>query len=530
MVNQPFIQSVLTKSDSSQIKKHGLSENQVASQLKAFQKGTPYIKLTEPCTLNQGIKRLKETDIEELQQIFYKAQSKGRVSKFLPASGAATRMFRDLITLNHIHEQIDKRMLESNDTEKEKNLKSFYEFTTHLNQFAFVDDLKKVLRDNSESLETLLSRGEYKKILRGILDPDGLNYAHLPKALIYFHRYEQEVRTSLEEQIREAIEYTKDKEGVCRLHLTISRTHEKKIQKLLSKLRVKYEGHDIHLKINVSFQEGCTDTLAVDLEDVPFRDESEALVFRPGGHGSLINNLNKQQGDVVFVKNIDNVNHESQREVTYKYKRALGGLLVKLQNKVFEFVEQLSTPIERKEKEAIRSFCSEELNLQLPRDENSTEEVSKWLRLLNRPIRVCGMVPNQGEAGGGPFWTQDQDGKISLQIVESTQVDKENEEQMALFNSSTHFNPVDIVCGLRDKNGQLFDLTEYVDSETYFISVKSYMGRPLKAYEHPGLWNGGMANWMTVFVEVPLETFSPVKEVLDLLKVPHQPKRTPKKA
>ena len=365
------------------------------------------------------------------------------------------------------------------------------------------------------------------ELLAYLLTPRGLNYANLPKALLQFHRYAGHCRTPLEEHLVEAAAYAQDSQQVARLHVTVAPEHTEAVQAHIEAIRSRYERAGVRYDMSLSTQSPATDTIAVDLENTPFRDEHGQLLFRPGGHGALLANLEALAADIVFIKNIDNVLPDHLKETTYGYKRALGGHLVALQQQIFLYLKKLASgAVDAALLHEIWAFAQQQLSMTMPQGGLHTpqhEQIRLLFDRLNRPLRVCGMVRNAGEPGGGPFWVEHTDGSMSLQIVEASQVDTASPEQRAIFAASTHFNPVDIVCGVRDYRGQPFHLTQFVDPDTGFISRKTYAGRTLKALELPGLWNGAMAHWNTVFVEVPLSTFSPVKTVLDLLRPEHQP-------
>ncbi|MFQ5539769.1 MAG: DUF4301 family protein, partial [Candidatus Binatia bacterium] len=451
------------------------------------------------------------------------ASLSGRTSKFVPASGAASRMFQALVSL------MDRPELTQKSAEAEKvspEHEALNQFMTGIKKFAFYDDLKSVLRENGLDIASLIVKGQHTKILEYLLTGRGLNYASLPKGLIKFHRYPDRCRTPIEEHLVEAAATIQDKNGFARVHFTVSPSHQEAVEAHVDEVRRCYEKAHVNYEIKISTQKPSTDTLAVDLENRPFRDRNGKLVFRPAGHGALLENLNDLRGDIVFIKNIDNVVPDRLKEETYIFKEALGGLLVDLQNKMFGYLKDLSTAgvSERTLGEAFE-FARFRLSIVLPDGicRGSIEEKAKFLfAKLNRPLRVCGVVRALGEPGGGPFWVGQGDEATSAQIVESSQVDLESAEQRAVWASSTHFNPVDLVCGVRDYLGAPFDLMSFTDPSAGFISIKSMDSRELKALELPGLWNGGMAHWNTVFVEVPDITFNPVKTVFDLLREEHR--------
>ena len=443
--------------------------------------------------------------------------------KFVPASGAATRMFQALLAardagLDRV-EEATRRAAAGDDAAR-----FVLDFLADIERFAFVDDLRAALARRGSSLDELVNRGEVGPILDALLTSSGLDYADLPKGLLPFHRYGSAERTPFEEHLVEAVGYARAADGRCRLHFTVSPEHEDRFRELLDKVRLSYEQRfEARFEVGFSVQKGSTDTVAVDTRDQPFRTDDGRLLFRPGGHGALIENLNDLRLDLVFIKNIDNVVPEHLASETIRWKQALAACLVQLQAETFRHVEALGGRPGTAEIEAAESFARQELCVEVGPGLDPEHRRAFLLRKLDRPLRVCGVVKNTGEPGGGPFWVRGEDGGASLQIVESAQVDSASPEQREIFASSTHFNPVDLVCGVRNHRGECFDLRRHVDSRAVFIGRKSSGGRELKALELPGLWNGAMADWNTVFVEVPLLTFNPVKTVLDLLRPEHQP-------
>jgi hypothetical protein len=395
-------------------------------------------------------------------------------------------------------------------------------------RFAFSKDLKSVMSEKGLDFDNLLERGQFTDIIRFLISEVGLNYAHLPKGLLKFHAYPEGSRTAFEEHLVEAAQYIADQSGQSPLHFTVSQEHLKEFQKLLKKVKPIYEQkYQVSFHVTFSAQKKSTDILAVDLGNRPFREKDGRLLFRPGGHGALIENLNDLKADIVFIKNIDNVASDRFKPETAKWKKILGGYLIALQNQIFSYVEKLSSKVvERTLIEKVADFIRDDLLLSIPSFSNKAspeEKKTVLMEKLNRPIRVCGMVRHVREPGGGPFWVKDQTGEKSLQIVEKAQIDPDSKEQQAILAASTHFNPVDLVCGIRDWQGRPFDLRQYVDPNAVLISKKSKEGKDLKALEHPGLWNGAMSRWITIFVEVPGITFNPVKTVNDLLRETHQP-------
>jgi hypothetical protein len=516
---------VFTERDLKQIRKRGMTPELVQAQLNAFERGFPHANLERPCTLGDGIVSLQGIDHERLIEAHNRAASKGRLMKFVPASGAATRMFKSLLSGLECMEKTreglhDKSQLKNPDEE------AFLHFLNNLNRFPFINSLQDCLRKDGLDVEDLLLRKDYQTLLNYLLTPKGLNLASLPKGLMPFHTYPDHVRTPLEEHLVEGAAYSKDKYGQVPIHFTISPEHDQPIKSHIRDVIPRYEGHNVKYRMTVSFQDPATDTIAVDMENRPLRDGSGELVFRPGGHGALLSNLHHVKGDIVFIKNIDNVVMDRLKDTTYHYKMLLAGYLLDLQEALFQQLSKLSNknPSASVLDEALL-FAQDRLSLEPP--ENSVKKTKMGIRrflldCLNRPLRVCGMVRNVKEPGGGPFWVRDGEGNVSLQIIESSQVNHSSETQRNIWGASTHFNPVDLVCAVRDRRGVPYKLLSFTDPETGFITEKSKDGKILKALELPGLWNGAMANWNTVFLEVPLVTFNPVKTVLDLLRPEHQ--------
>jgi hypothetical protein len=520
-------QIYLSDEDLKQIEARGMSREQVISQLETFRKGFSCARLIRPCTVGDGIEVLKKADLARLKETFSAAALAGRVMKFVPASGAATRMFKSLIAFHERHNQMDENEIMAAGEKEEPDHASYVEFIKGIKKFAFYEDLKSAMSRDGLDTEDLISAREYGPILEYVLSSKGLDLAHLPKGLIKFHRYPETSRTAFEEQLVEATGYTIDKNGLARVHFTVSPEHEASIKTHVRRIIDHYEKSGVKFEVTFSAQKPSTDTIAAQLDNSPFRGRDGRLVFRPGGHGALLENLNALRGDLVFIKNIDNVVPDRLKPETIIYKRALGGYLIERQKEIFECLERSSSKdLEDGYIEEMFAFIRDRLCITPPEgvEQGSREEKIDYLvSRLNRPLRVCGMVKNEGEPGGGPFWVEHADKSTSVQIVESSQVDMESAEQRGVWDSSTHFNPVDLFCGVRDYMGRPFDLTKFVDPGTGLTSVKSKEGKELKALELPGLWNGSMAYWNTVFVQVPIITFNPVKTVLDLLRKEHQP-------
>jgi hypothetical protein len=522
-----MIEPTFNDQDRKQMKERGITLEKVLSQLKSFKKGLSHIKLQRPCMVEDGITVLSKEDLPRLEASFSKAALLGRAMKFVPASGAASRMFKSLLSMNEQYEQIDTNAMSAEVDKDDLDHALFSQFIKGLTKFAFYDDLKSAMSRDSLDIENLISNGKYKQILEYVLTAKGLNLANIPKGLIKFHSYPGSSRTAFEEHLVEAIKYAMDMNKVVRLHFTVSPEHEELVKKHLKAVQGQYEKSGIRFELSFSTQKSSTDTIAVDMENKPFRDGAGRLVFRPGGHGALLKNLSDLKGDLVFIKNIDNVAPDRLKQETFVYKKALGGYLLELQKEIFENLRRL-TPgdVDKQSIKEMFEFIKHKLSVIPPEgmEQRSRKEKIIFLTsMLHRPLRVCGMVKNVAEPGGGPFWVEHEDKSISLQIVESSQVDMESGSQRDIWSSSTHFNPVDLVCGVRDYRGTPFDLMRFVNPDTGFISTKSQQGKELKVLELPGLWNGSMAHWNTIFVQVPAITFNPTKIVLDLLRKEHQP-------
>ncbi|HEX5715524.1 MAG TPA: DUF4301 family protein [Thermoanaerobaculia bacterium] len=484
-------EDLFSPDDLSQMAELGIDPAEALRQIELFRNPPPFTRVLRACRVGDGIRMLSKASEPWLLARFEEAVRRGRLAKLVPASGAATRMFKELLA-------------DLNDGESSSEVRTFLD---NLPRFAFHEDLGDI---RTADRHTILER---------LLTEKGLNYPELPKGLLKFHRYPDGPRTPFEEHLVEAADVTRDEDGNCRLHFTVSPQHHERFEALLEEVRGRYEAkYDCRFVVSFSYQQRSTDTIAVDPENRPFRQDDGTLLFRPGGHGALLDNLASLAGfgwDLVLLKNIDNVVPDGRKPLVNGWKKALSGYLLALQERIFRLQERLEADPAALE-EASR-LVEEELSRPIPAGADRRQFV---IEALNRPLRVCGVVRNQGEPGGGPFWVEDACGQLSLQIVESSQIDPKVRQEM--LAGSTHFNPVDVVCALRDRNGAPYDLHRFVDPTTVFISSKSHEGRPLKALERPGLWNGAMAGWNTVFVEVPDETFAPVKSVLDLLRPEHQ--------
>ncbi len=501
-----------TDKDLAQLQELGLSVDKVQQQIDHFKQGFPRTNLDQAATpANGGIIVLDDKEITRYEKL-YRTLGKGKkILKFVPASGAATRMFKDLYSFASTYFGVANNF--------SKEFPEVKEFLENIHTFAFFNDLKASMASAELDIEDYLQRGDYSTVINFLLKVQYLGYGSLPKALLKFHRYGEMQRTPFEEHIVEGALYAQCSDGTVHLHFTISPEHRAAFRRKLAEVKQYYEStFHIKLKITFSEQKHYTDIIAVDEQNQPLRDDEGRLVFRPGGHGALIENLNEQRADLIFIKNIDNVVPDWMKHTTVIYKQVLAGMLLELKEKTFETLRALDhQPDEKTLRKAIR-FAKEELNIMVPEGCDA-----KTLHgLLNRPMRICGMVKNLGEPGGGPFYTIDSKGRRSLQIVESAQVNHKDPQQEEIFQASTHFNPVDLVCSTKNYRGRYFDLRQYVDPQTGFISKKSKGALTLKSQELPGLWNGAMADWITLFVEVPVATFNPVKTVNDLLRKEHR--------
>jgi hypothetical protein len=515
----------LNDQDKSLLKRKGISEQQFYKQINLLKKGVPFINLTKPCTAENGIEKLNEQELKYYVNFYEESLNKIKPIKFVPASGAASRMFSLLSKVFYNYEHLKDKIEQSSD---ENEVASFLDFINQIESFAFIDELREATAKSGLDFEQLVNDKKFDLILEYLLTKAGLDYLNSPKGLIKFHRYDGITKTAFEEHLVEAINYATTAEGTARVHFTVLQEHEANIKSSLESVLNRYLTLGRNFEITFSYQKPDTDIVAVDFDNNPIRDERGSLVFRPGGHGALLQNLGELNNEIIFVKNIDNVVPDRLKKQTNLYKKALGGYLLELKNTFDAYLKLIdSNKISESEIEQALTLIRQRLEIKIPSDVDSRgSELKKEFifKTLNRPLRVCGVVKNEGQPGGGPFWIKDSGGNISRQIVESAQVDLNSSKQKGIWNSSTHFNPVDLVCAIYDYKGQKFDLQEYVDMNTVFITSKSKDGIDIKAMELPGLWNGSMAYWNTVFIEVPLITFNPVKTVFDLLKSEHLPK------
>lgn len=509
---------MLTEKDMIAIKDRGSDPETVLKQLDNFRNGFPFLQIIKPAIVGDGITTLTNSEIDEYSRFFEESVKRGtRLLKFVPASGAASRMFKTLFEAKDKLEQgISEQEVMSDEALKQ--------FLFNLKKFSFYRELKKLAGKSPDQISTL-------ETLNDVLTEKGLNYGNLPKGLLLFHQYGGSSRTPFGEHCIEGALYAKNHDKTVRIHFTVSPEHQKNFEAHLTEIREAYENMtDSALEISFSRQSPSTDTVAVTAGNAPFRNEDGSLLFRPGGHGALLTNLNDLEADIVFIKNIDNVAPDYLKKTTTTYKKALAGLLLKVQQSIFSYQRVFDThhysSLDSVFLAEAANFLENILHVHPPENQYYTEKEDLFYYLkskFDRPLRVCGMVRNQGEPGGGPFWARNNDGSVSLQIVESSQIDPADPDQKEILRQSTHFNPVDLVCAFKNYKEEKYNLFDFSDPQTGFIASKSKDGKELKAQELPGLWNGAMANWNTLFVEVPIETFSPVKTVNDLLRKEHQP-------
>ncbi|MAJ32348.1 MAG: NAD metabolism ATPase/kinase [Flavobacteriaceae bacterium] len=502
---------MLTLHDLNNLRQKGISIEEFQKQLSYFEHGVSYVNLIRAATVGDGITKLSDAEIEHFKEVFEHRDTAVKLLKFVPASGAASRMFKALYRYMQdykIGQSTEEYCLETND-----NFMLIFE--KGLREFPFYEKVKSLLSVSENDSEFLMS------FVRILLTEKGLNYGSYPKGVLPFHLYEDEAHSPFIEHFKESLEYATSQDK-SRIHFTITEAHLPLFQKEELKVKNSFPILFEKLEISYSYQKSLTDTIAVDQFNQPFRTDEGQLFFRPGGHGALIENLNDINADVVFVKNIDNVQVERDFDLSVSYKKALAGVLLQKQSALFEIAAQLeAAPLSHSELTNLKVEVEQILGKVISIDVNLDLQ-SAILDSVDRPLRVCGMVKNEGQAGGGPFWVTTQDQKEELQIIESVQIDNSNPEQQQILNSATHFNPVDLVCGLKNHKGIPFDLKEYVDYDQVFISSKSLGEAQIKALELPGLWNGSMAGWNTIFIEVPVLTFNPVKTINDLLKSMHQ--------
>ncbi len=499
--------------DLAEFEKRNTKLSEVLKQLELFEKGIPFVSLDRPATINDGILKLSEEQINQKTLFFDKNKDQYDIQKFVPASGAASRMFQ---FLSKFLSEFDLEKDTINAYINHNKAHDLIAFFVGLEKFPFYKDVKAILKSDYPDYKLWSKDKYYYTFVNIMLSDQYLNYCNLPKGVLPFHK----TKTPVKEHLKEALQYA-NSNGKTKIHFTISEEHLDTFEKIKEE-SITLLGEK-GFEIDFSFQKKSTDTIAVHFDKTPFRDKSGSILFRQAGHGALLENLNDLKSDIIFIKNIDNVSSNYFEEIVL-YKKTLGGILMELQQQIFSYLDEMEQMISDDKIAEISQFAKR-LNIVIP---NNFESLNSWNKIeflrnkLNRPIRICGMVKNEGEPGGGPFWVKNNRGEISLQIVETSQIDKLNERQKQILERSTHFNPVDLVCGIKNYKGEKFDLINYRDNNTGFLTEKTKDGYPILGYELPGLWNGSMSDWISVFVEVSLNTFNPVKTVNDLLKPAHQ--------
>ena len=514
---------MLDNKDKLQLDSLGISESELDAQINNFKEGFPFVKLVKPATSGDSILVLDKKKQKYYENYYNTNISNFTVSKFVPASGAASRMFKDLFTFKeNFTEQSD-----FNKFVEENSLQSLDKFFTYIDKFAFYKSLLKRIKAGGINLSELSEQQQKITLVEFLLEEKGLNYANKPKGLLAFHFYFSRYRTAVSEHLVEGARYAVGANREVKIHFTISKEHKQWFEEMVDSKVKKYESEfNVRYTITYSYQLESTNTVAVTPDNKPFRLDNGKILFRPAGHGALIENLNNIKDDIVFIKNIDNVVPDNLKATTIKYKRILGGLLIQIGESIRNHYSRIITKDYTVDTiNYIEKVFKENLFIILPEKYYKLDLEGKAMYIkdiLVKPVRVCGMVKNEGEPGGGPFIVENDKGEQSLQIVEGAQIDMNNAEQREIVNSATHFNPVDIVCNFTDWTGKSLDIKNNIDANTGFISEKSKDGRVLKAQERPGLWNGAMSDWITIFVEVPIITFNPVKSVNDLLRPEHQ--------
>jgi hypothetical protein len=511
------------------VAEHGLTADEVARQLALLRSPPPPARLLRPCTPGDGVEVLSDAGVDRCLEAHARAAASGRFTCFVPASGAASRMFKALQSARSGAAEVRRGDLAARASAGDADARQVLELVDGIERLAVFPEVDRSLRDRAIDLATVRAGGSLAPLFEALLDPSGLDLGERAKGLLPFHRNPDEFRTAFEEHLVDAALYARSGDGAVRLHFTVSEAHRDAFAALLESVRAKYEARfGVRYDVSFSTQRPETDTIATDGEGRPFRDADGHLLFRPGGHGALLANLGDLGADLVFIKNIDNVVPDHLKPPVVRWKKVLGGRLARLVERVHGVLDRLAADRDRAVAEGFELLASD-LGIRAPAavENGSIDDRAKWLAArLDRPIRVCGVVRCEGDPGGAPFWVPDGEGGASPQIVETAEVDARDPSQLAIHRSASHFNPVDVACSLRDHRGRPFDLARFVDRERVFIAEKSSGGRSLRALEHPGLWNGAMARWTTLFVEVPAATFHPVKTINDLLAPDHQPERT----
>lgn len=513
---------MFSKKDLKFLKSNGVDPNRLEKQIATIKAGKKFITAERPATIEDGIYKPEQEDIDQFVEIFESERKKLKLAKFVPASGAATRMFKRLTYLRDNYKGSEDEFLQ---VSAEKDFYSLRNTFENIEKFAFYPEVFKRFFRRGQSLDKLLKKNEYDKIASMILNKRGLNYGELPKALILFHKYPGHARTAFEEHLMEGMMYCRSEDDEVNIHFTIQKEHQKLFEKRFKHSSKTFLKKEDAIRFNLGFSEQSvsTSSLAITEKGNLLRNKKRELVLRPGGHGALIENLNNLTCDVIFIKNVDNVAPDTIKHETVRYKKFLGGYLMYVRLQVFDILKKLDAPEKLTDKawKEIIQFIEKILPHSRFSDDRD-KAIVEIKYALNRPIRVCGMVENTSEPGGGPFWVKRESGNLCLEILEKNQINLEDENQLEMFENSTHFNPVDIACSIRDYKGNKFNLLNFRDENAGLVVEKTHEGNTIKTYELPGLWNGGMSKWLTVFVEVPQITFNPVKELNDLLRVQHQ--------
>ncbi|HYC57417.1 MAG TPA: DUF4301 family protein [Candidatus Binatia bacterium] len=510
-----------TSQDLADLSARGIAIDDARDLLRLYESPPPAARLARTCTAGDGILCLDDDRAHAYAQAYDAAAADLTVAKFVPASGAASRMFRALLATAANQRARSRDDLATLAASGDADAKAALEVVDNLTRFACYEDLAELLSRRGTTPE-YLARNDVRALLRALLADDGLGYANLPKGLLAFHREGSERRTPFEEHLVEAAMYARGRGGVCRLHFTVSPEHEQRFRDLLARVRSRYEDRfGVRYQVEFSHQKPSTDAIAVDPSGAPFRDRNGRLLFRPAGHGALIENLGEVDAELLFIKNIDNVTVDALKGLTSLWKRVLAGVLLELRDRIAACARAVEARREGSVDAAL-AMLEQRFGARSPHGLDAAQRRELALERLGRPLRVCGMLSADTNPGGGPFWVRDAAGDVSAQVVEVSQVDRADPAQRALLEGSKFFNPVDVVCTTRNWRNERLDLLRYVDREAVFIAEKSQDGRPLRSLERPGLWNGAMAGWNTVFVAVPADTFHPVKTLNDLLAPAHQ--------
>ena len=513
--------------DIQQIESKGITTDQVNAQVSRLKDGMTFSNLVAAATIGKGIERYDKNEIQEFIDLYEAKQNELSIVKFVPASGAATRMFKFLFQFIKDFKS-SKGSIEK--YAERKNDALIVTFIEELERFPFYNEVISKVRNADPDFDTFSEDERYLQFVKTMLDASGLNYSFLPKGLLPFHKYDALIKTAFEEHLFESTLYATSN-GKANLHFTVSKNHQLYFTNELSRIREALEKKTkTTFNVSFSYQNEATETVALTAKDDVFRNDDGSVLFRPAGHGALLENLNELNNDLIFIKNIDNIVVSDRNISVSNFKKLLAGVLIEAQQKVFDYLHKLDAGnLGDTDFKVMALFLRYRLNVPIAIDfeDYADKEKTAYLKKeFNRPVRVCGMVKNQGEPGGGPFWVKDEDGKTSLQIVEFAQINFSKKDQQSIVYKATHFNPTDLVCGVKNYKGEKFDLTQFVDPEAAFITTKTQNGVDIEALELPGLWNGSMAYWNSIFVEVPLETFNPVKTVNDLLKPVHQVSHT----